>query len=86
LAFMYANMGIRCNAINPGGIETDIGTGEFMADINKAGMARAMSGIGANPRMGTGQEIANVAVFLASDDSSYINGQSIVVDGGFTAY
>lgn len=85
-AFMYANMGIRCNAINPGGIETDIGTGEFMADINKAGMARAMSGIGANPRMGTGQEIANVAVFLASDDSSYINGQSIVVDGGFTAY
>jgi len=85
-AFMYANMGIRCNAINPGAIDTDIGTGEFMADINQAGMARAMSGIGANSRVGTGLEIASVALFLASDDSSYINGQSIVVDGGFTAY
>lgn len=85
-AFMYALQNIRCNAICPGGIETEISSGEFMKDINKAGVAHAMAGIGANPRTGRGDEIAKVAVFLASDDSSYINGQCIAVDGGFTAY
>jgi NAD(P)-dependent dehydrogenase (short-subunit alcohol dehydrogenase family) len=46
----------------------------------------ASAGIGANPRMGLGSEIASVAVMLATEASSYINGQCIVVDGGFTAY
>lgn len=85
-AFMYALQNIRCNAICPGGIETEIGSGEFMQNINLAGAARASAGISANPRMGKSSEIAQVAVFLASDDSSYINGQCIAVDGGFTAY
>lgn len=85
-AFMYALKNIRCNAICPGGIETEIGTSGYMKNVNKAGVARAMAGTGANPRMGKGSEIATVAVFLASDDSSYINGQCIAVDGGFTAY
>lgn len=85
-AFMYALQNIRCNAICPGGIETEIGTGEFMKNINQTGVARAMAGMGANPRMGKGSEIAQVAVFLASDDSSYVNGQCLAVDGGLTAY
>lgn len=85
-AFMYALQNIRCNSICPGGIETEISTGEFMKNINQAGMARATAGIAANPRIGKGSEIAKVALFLASDDSSYINGQCIAVDGGFTAY
>lgn len=85
-AFMYAKKNIRCNAICPGGIETEIGTGDYMKNINQEGVARATSGTGANPRMGKGEEIAPLAVFLASDDASYINGQSIAVDGGFTSY
>lgn len=85
-AFMYANRNIRCNAICPGGIETEIASGVYMKNINAEGMARATAGIGANPRMGTGAEIATIAVFLGSDDASYINGQCIAVDGGFTAY
>ncbi len=84
--FMYSKQNIRCNAICPGGIETEIGTGDYMQNINKQGYGMATSGAGANPRMGKGNEIATVAVFLASDDSSYINGQCIAVDGGFTAY
>lgn len=85
-AFMYAKKNIRCNAICPGGIETEIATGEFMKNVNKEGAMLAQSGVGANPRMGKGHEIATVAVFLASDDASYVNGQCIAVDGGFTAY
>jgi NAD(P)-dependent dehydrogenase (short-subunit alcohol dehydrogenase family) len=85
-AFMYAKKNIRCNAICPGGIETEIATGEFMKNVNREGAMLAQSGVGANPRMGKGHEIATVAVFLASDDSSYVNGQCIAVDGGFTAY
>lgn len=84
--FMYKNRNIRCNAICPGGIETEIETGAYMKNINEDGMAIATSGIGANPRAGKGSEIATVAIFLASDESSYINGQCIAVDGGFTAY
>lgn len=85
-AFMYAKQNIRCNAICPGGIETEIGTGDYMKNLNQKGMALATAGAGANPRMGKGSEIATVAVFLASEDSAYVNGQCISVDGGFTAY
>jgi len=85
-AFMYSKKNIRCNAICPGGIETEISSGDFMKDVNKDGMNIASSGMALNPRMGKATEIATVAVFLASDDASYINGQCIAVDGGFTAY
>ncbi|HHZ01416.1 MAG TPA: glucose 1-dehydrogenase [Tissierellia bacterium] len=85
-AFMYALKNIRCNAICPGGIETEIGTGEFMKDINQEGAQRTGIGMVLNPRFGKGSEIATVAVFLASDDASYVNGQCIAVDGGWRAY
>lgn len=85
-AFMYSRKNIRCNAICPGGIETDIATGQFMKDINQTGLDMVMTGTGGNPREGTGEEIATVALFLACDDSSYVNGQCIAVDGGWTAY
>ncbi|TZE80269.1 glucose 1-dehydrogenase [Calorimonas adulescens] len=85
-AYMYGSKNIRCNAICPGAITTEIGTGEFMQHTNKNGMDIAMKGTNLIYRPGEADEIAKVAVFLASEDSSYINGQAIVVDGGWTCY
>lgn len=84
--FMYATKNIRCNAICPGGIATEISTGDFMQNINREGAARTGLGLALNPRYGKGSEIATVAVFLASDDAVFVNGQSIQVDGGWSAY
>ena len=85
IAFMYATKGIRCNTICPGGVETEIGT-VGMANISQFGLERSMSGINLNPRMGKSEEIATIALFLASDDSSFVNGAEIVADAGWTAY
>jgi len=83
IGFMYANQHIRCNAIAPGGVNTNIGKN---TRPNKLGHERCVSG-GANmPRMGEPNEIAKVALFLACEDSSFLNGSVITVDGGWTAY
>ncbi len=84
IGFMYAGMGIRCNAIAPGGVNTDIGAG--IKAPSPLGLERAMSGFGMNPRTGEPEEIAKIALFLASDDSSMINGAVITADTGWTAY
>jgi glucose 1-dehydrogenase len=70
--------GIRVNAIGPGSIKTDM----LNAVVNdKAAMARVMSRTPIG-RVGEPSEIASIAVFLASDDSSYVTGQTIYADGG----
>ena len=84
IGFQYANLGIRCNAIAPGGVNTNIKT--TMNNPDKFGMERAMAGAAANPRFAESEEIAAVALFLASDDSSFVNGTVITADGGWTAY
>ena len=50
------------------------------------GMERALAGMDLNPRVGEPEEIAKIAVFLACDDSSMINGTIITADAGWTAY
>lgn len=82
--FMYATQGIRCNAIAPGGVETNIGTS--MTGINPFGASRQQLGMAINPRIGKAEEIAKVALFLASEDSSFVNGTVITADAGWTAY
>ncbi|SFD21340.1 SDR family oxidoreductase [Bacillus sp. UNCCL81] len=82
--FMYATNGIRCNAIAPGGVETNIGSS--MTNINHFGMGRIQAGLGVNPRVGKPEEIADIALFLASDESSFVNGTVITGDAGWTAY
>ena len=83
IAFMYANKGIRCNAIAPGGVTTNI-----IAHMrpNALGYERAMTGAGGMPQMANPDEIASVALFLVSNDASFVNGEVLVADGGWTAY
>jgi len=84
IAIDYGRMGIRCNALCPGFIETpmfdDVLNQEFMADV-KADI-RAQTKLG---RFGEPLEMANVALFLASDEASFVTGQAIVADGGYIA-
>lgn len=84
IGFMYAQKGIRCNAIAPGGVKTNIA--QSMGQPNEFGYGRATIGGGVMPRMGEPEEIAKTALFLASDDSSFVNGAVVTADGGWTAY
>ena len=82
-ALEFARDKIRVNAIAPGGISTPILYG--FAGNNKA-MVEAMLAHGQPiPRAGQPDDIANAALFLASDASTFITGQTLVVDGGATA-
>lgn len=76
LASEYANNGIRTNAIAPGLIDTD------MAKLMEEKAEMDMISASAMNRLGLPSEIAKTAVFLASEDASFINGQIIRVDGG----
>ncbi|WP_239255624.1 SDR family oxidoreductase [Listeria ilorinensis] len=84
VGFQYAAKNIRCNAIAPGAVNTNIGTTIY--DPDAFGQERAMAGININPRAGEASEIAKVALFLGSDDSSFVNGTVITADAGWTAY
>ncbi len=83
-AFMYADKGIRANAIATGAVATNIAAS--MTNISQLGAARQGIGMPLNPRIGQPEEIANVALFLASDDSGFVNGAVLTADGGWTAY
>jgi NAD(P)-dependent dehydrogenase (short-subunit alcohol dehydrogenase family) len=86
--YMYAKLGIRCNAIAPGAMDTNISsTVDFthlpaMQLVNE----RIMPGMALNPRNSDPMEVAQVALFIASDDASFVNGTTITADGGWTAY
>jgi NAD(P)-dependent dehydrogenase (short-subunit alcohol dehydrogenase family) len=84
VGFQYAKSGIRCNAIAPGAVQTNIGSTIVAPD--RFGMERSMAGINLNPRTGGAEEIAKIALFLASDDSSFVNGTVITADAGWSAY
>lgn len=83
-AYQLAGTSIRCNAICPGIIETGM-----TAEIYKAARARGSVGkLGQlNPLMrgAVADEVARVALFLATNESSYVNGQAWAVDGGLSA-
>ena len=82
LAMEGREHGIRANSISPGLIETNQ-TREQLKDPEWAG---AMLGKTLLGRLGRPEEVANVALFLASDDSSYVTGVDIVVDGGMKVW
>ena len=72
-----SNYSIRVNAISPGLTETDLMLSNTKVDVIKTEIEKI-----ALKRVATTKEISNVVLFLASEKSSYINGQNIVVDGG----
>jgi 3alpha(or 20beta)-hydroxysteroid dehydrogenase len=73
--------GIRVNAICPGGVDTPMGRGDDFAEIDTAAVYEALP-LG---RIGQPREIANLALFLVSDESSYCTGAEFVADGGMLA-
>jgi len=83
LALEGAQFGIRSNCISPGVIETPgfVSWAEENPDEAKPLLAKNLI-----PRFGKPQDIAGVAIFLASDDAAYMTGQNIIVDGGRTAW
>ena len=81
-AAMYGNDGIRCNAVAPGGIATDIL--KSFDHVDEKGMGIVQRGANIDKMVASAEEIAKNIIFLASDDSSNINGQIIVSDGGLT--
>lgn len=84
--FLYAKDNIRCVAICPGSVETEVSQGEFMKNINQVDMAKIYAGMGTNPRLAKPSELAKVILFAASDKASFLNAQAITVDGGWAAY
>lgn len=84
--FMYSKSGIRCNAIAPGAVNTSISDTIDFSKITPLVNDRIMAGMPLNPRTGEPDEIARAALFLVSEDASFVNGQTLIVDGGWTAY
>jgi NAD(P)-dependent dehydrogenase (short-subunit alcohol dehydrogenase family) len=82
-AYVYADWGIRCNVIQPGWIETDLTASMGSNPLLKKMQSDAMNKTVLLRRGGKADEIAYTALFLASDESSYITGTDIVVDGGW---
>jgi len=82
LAVQFARQGIRVNALCPGPVETPLLLRIFGDDPAAFERRRIHIPIG---RLAKPREIVNAALFLASDESSYVNGAAFVVDGGITA-
>ncbi|MEC7748119.1 MAG: glucose 1-dehydrogenase [SAR202 cluster bacterium] len=80
-AVQYAAEGIRANSIHPGPIDTDMGDQVWPDAASKSASVTRT----ALNRMGTPEDIAYGALYLASDESSFVTGSELVIDGGVTA-
>ena len=82
IALEYAHLGIRVTCIAPGAIETPINAEKFEDPEARAQTERMIP----LHRIGTLEQVAAAAVWLASDESSYVTGTSLFVDGGMALY
>jgi cyclopentanol dehydrogenase len=81
-AVQYAGDGIRANSIHPGVIETAMTAPNLLADEASRQLSIARHPLG---RLGQPEDVAYGALFLASDESSFMTGSELVIDGGLTA-
>ena len=79
MALSLAVHGIRVNAVGPGTIVTELNKKALLEDEDNRKRILARTPIG---RFGEGSDVASVVCFLASDNSSYMTGQTVYVDGG----
>lgn len=85
LAIEYARRNIRVNAINPGVIDTDMNRRNAKLAADPAAVEEKWRAITPLGRMGTGDEIAQTVLYLASDQSSFVTGVGLLIDGGRVA-
>jgi NAD(P)-dependent dehydrogenase (short-subunit alcohol dehydrogenase family) len=84
-ALEWAPLGIRVNSVHPGFIDTPMVSGALQALENANEMTDMIVSRHALARLGAPREIADAVLFLASDESSFMTGAELVVDGGYTA-
>lgn len=84
IASTYGEQGVRCNAIAPAQVDT--GLTQSIEGYDMFGLKQATRGVSLMNRSASPEEIANIALFLASDESSYINGVVLAADAGWSAY
>ena len=85
VALELAPLGVRVNSVHPGFIETPMVVNAFRRSENENEMRDTVISRHAMGRLGVPREIADAVVFLASDESSFMTGSEMVVDGGYTA-
>jgi 3(or 17)beta-hydroxysteroid dehydrogenase len=78
-----ARNGVRCNSIHPGTIDTPM-VADFAVQMAAAGLAPTRSSNEPDPTLGRPEDIANLVLFLASDEARFLNGQEFVADNGLT--
>jgi NAD(P)-dependent dehydrogenase (short-subunit alcohol dehydrogenase family) len=84
-AWIYGPKGIRCNAICPGGVQTNIAESMDFSRVDPAATGRIMGFTSLIPTMLAPDEIAALALFLVSDEACHINGAIIPADAGWRA-
>lgn len=85
IAVEYGPVGIRANAVAPGSVRTEMHKRYIESTPRPSDTEREMAAVVPLRRIAEPDEIASVVVFLLSDSSSYLSGQSVPVDGGFSA-
>lgn len=81
VATQHGKQGVRCNAIAPGFIVTSASVGSAQGAMRETMLRHHLT-----PRLGTPQDVAAAVVFLAGDESAFITGQTLRVDGGLLAH